>query len=167
MELLIPGLIIVAIMVYASTRIKRSAARAFDRDEIAAADFSITKPEGFIHVLNGDPKLVFEAHTKDFGRDGAEDVRQATVSLQVSENAGADEISERAKRDLAEIQKEENNGAVWISGYKEEKGIALEVIHKIVGKGGRVYDLEVTALRDFSDELSERVNEMLESFGVK
>src|SRR5687767_8261126 len=53
MELLIPGLILVALMVYASTRIKRTAAAAFDRETVDTEDFIIQKPEGFLHNLHG------------------------------------------------------------------------------------------------------------------
>jgi hypothetical protein len=36
MEILIPGLILVALMVYVSTRIKRAAARAFEPENVDA-----------------------------------------------------------------------------------------------------------------------------------
>ena len=48
MEILIPGLILVGLMVWVSTRIKRNAAKAFEREEIETAEFSLTKPEGFL-----------------------------------------------------------------------------------------------------------------------
>ena len=67
MELLIPGLILVALMVWASTRIKKNAAAAFDAEVIETESFSIRKPEGFLHVLNDDSGLAFRSYSKDFG----------------------------------------------------------------------------------------------------
>ena len=63
MEILIVGLILVGFMVYASTRIKRTAAEAFDAETVESDDFTIEKPAGFLHVLNGDAALSFEAYS--------------------------------------------------------------------------------------------------------
>jgi hypothetical protein len=167
MEILIPGLILVALMVYASTRIKRSAAKALEREEIKASGFSITKPDGFIHVLNGDPQLAFESYTREFGTEGADEVRQATAVVRVSNGSNSGEISEQAASGLSDVRTESIDGTTWISGYLDEKGVTMEIVHKIVAKGGLVYDLRVAAINDFSDDLSAKVNEMLESFAVE
>ena len=42
MEIFIVGVAVVALMVYVSTKIKRSAAAAFEREEIEEEDFSLT-----------------------------------------------------------------------------------------------------------------------------
>ena len=59
MEILIPGLILVALMVYVSTKIKKNAVDAFGEETITTDDFVLIKPEGFLHNLNGDPALLF------------------------------------------------------------------------------------------------------------
>lgn len=69
MEILISGLIIVALMAYVSTRIKRSAAAAFEAETIEGEGFTIDKPAGFLHNLNADPKYVFEAYSKEFSTE--------------------------------------------------------------------------------------------------
>ena len=96
MELAIPGLIIVALMVYASTKIKRMSAEAFAAEVVEGDKFVIEKPQGFLHVLNGDPQLAFEAYSKEFGKEHAEKIRQARFELR---------IDQPSDRDAAETEK--------------------------------------------------------------
>src|SRR5258707_9193856 len=91
MELLIPGLILVALMVYASTRIKKTAAAAFEPETIETDTFIIQKPDGFLNVINGDPQYSFEAYSKEFGGPGAENFRQGTAHLSVYVGMSTDE----------------------------------------------------------------------------
>src|SRR5580765_1394277 len=91
MDLLIPGLILVALMVYASTRIKKTAAAAFEAETIETDDFVIQKPDGFLNVINGDPQFAFEAYSKEFGGPGAENFRQGTAHLKIYEGVSADQ----------------------------------------------------------------------------
>ncbi len=93
MELLIPGLILVALMAYASTRIKRSAARAFESETIETDEFVIQKPEGFLNVLNGDPKFAFESYSKPYGQEPAQEFRQCTAKLRIIENSGLAKVT--------------------------------------------------------------------------
>ena len=82
MEILIMGGIIVALMVYASTRIKRSAAAAFEEETIETDDFSLVKPEGFLNPVENEDFLAFYAFSKDFGEEGkAEKSRQSLIKL--------------------------------------------------------------------------------------
>ena len=93
MELLIPGLILVGLMVYASTRIKRSAARAFEAETVETAEFTLYKPDGFLSVLNGDPAYIFEAYSKDFGTGDDNNVRAARARIRLLD--GVSLIEER------------------------------------------------------------------------
>ena len=80
MELLIPGLALVALMVWASTRIKRTAADAFAPEVIDTPEFSIKKPEGWLSIAV--PTLPFEAYTKDYAPSPNEEIRwRATWAL--------------------------------------------------------------------------------------
>jgi hypothetical protein len=81
MELLIPGLILVGLMVYASTRIKRNAAQAFEQETIETAEYTLTKPAGMLQVINGDPGLAFEAYSKEIGTVGRKDFRMVTATI--------------------------------------------------------------------------------------
>ncbi len=78
MEILIIGVIVVALMVWASTRIKRSAAEAFEEEAIDTDDFSLVKPEGFLSPVENDEYLAFYAYSKEFGEeDKAENCARA------------------------------------------------------------------------------------------
>ena len=100
MELLIPGLILVALMVYASTKIKKNAAKAYEAESIETAEFSITKPHGFLHPLNGETEYAFEAYSKEFGQDHAEQFRQASAELLVFVDANFEEQRDEISREV-------------------------------------------------------------------
>jgi len=163
MEILILGLILVALMVWASTKIKKNVAQAYEREVIDNADFSIAKPDGFLHVLNGDPKFVFEAYSKEFGKDETNGVRQARATIRHIENTSAKAVSYDARNALTEPETEGS----YVSGLRSENDAVLEICHKIIAKNGGVFDLEVSVLHDYADEQTANVHELLESFRVK
>src|SRR5687767_13384680 len=102
MEILIPGLILVALMIYASTRIKKSAAMAFESETVETEAFVIVKPTGFLNVIGGDPRYAFEAYTKDFGPGSLSDIRKATAHIAANglapEPSDDDIISKRTEQ---------------------------------------------------------------------
>src|SRR5437867_2652270 len=106
MELLIPGLILVALMVYASTRIKRSAARAFEAEQIAGDGFTLVKPDGFLHRINDDSEYAFEAYSKEFGSGAADDVRAATAVALVR-NTNVDDAATAERTRLSTVNQSE------------------------------------------------------------
>jgi hypothetical protein len=163
MELLIPGLILVALMVYTSTKLKKSAAKALEREIVETESFSITKPEGFVHVLNGDPAYIFEAYSKEFGKAGKQDVRQTTARLRSLQNTNANEVALDVKKTLAEPISE----GEYITGLKSDGDTVFEVCHRIVAKNGNIFDLEVTVMHDHADDLQEKIHELLGSFRVR
>mgnify|MGYP007097599700 CR=1 FL=1 len=61
MELLIPGLILVALMVWASTKIKRSAAQAYAAESIETEYFAIEKPDGLIDLAEPEDRRILAA----------------------------------------------------------------------------------------------------------
>lgn len=163
MEILILGLILVALMVWASTKIKKNVAHAYEREIIDNADFSIVKPDGFLHVLNGDSTFAFEAYSKEFGKDETSGVHQVTAKLLYLINTTAAEVSAKAGEELSEPVSESN----YISGLKSESDAVFEICHKIIAKNGGVFDLEVSILHDYAEEQTANVHELLESFRVK
>jgi hypothetical protein len=163
MEILILGLILVALMVWASTKIKKNVAQAYEREVIDNADFSLVKPNGFLHVLNGDPKFAFEAYSKEFGKDENNGVRQARATIRHIENTTAKKVSDDARRNLSEPETEGS----YVSGLKSEGDAVFEIFHKIIAKNGGVFDLEVSVLHDYADEQTANVHELLDSFQVK
>ncbi len=172
MELLIPGLILVALMVYASTRIKKTAAAAFEAETIESDDFIILKPEGFLNNLNGDPKHAFEVYSKEFGGDGAEDIKQGRADLTVLDEKTFEEVISDIKQSGDSI----NEDIIKVMGSthfrvietsRVEKGVDLLVTYKIAEKNSKVFVLEAVKLAVTSDEFSRKFETFVASFELK
>lgn len=169
MEILIPGLALVGFMIWASTRIKRNAAKAFEREEIETPEFTLTKPEGFLALAEPPNGLLFSAYSREFGGNGAERFRRATVELRRFPDAHFDEITERAKIDASGVTSEDT-GVIGgrkcanINTEREEQGVALESRHKIIAGSGAVYELVVNVLSAHKDEFQTRIDQLLGGF---
>src|SRR4051812_17512027 len=83
MEILIIGILVVALMAYASTKIKKSAQVAYELEVFENEAFTITKPEGFIIPYNEKSPHLFEAYSKDFGDDEARKFNQCWAIVDV------------------------------------------------------------------------------------
>jgi hypothetical protein len=148
MEIFILGIILVALMAYVSTRIKKSAAQAFEREIVETEDFRLVKPEGFLSVAGANPEYAFEAYSKDFGAGEAEEYRRATVKIYKN--------PERSERLPDETE-------------KTEKGVTIQTLRKTLknNESGAFFELEISVLKDYRDEYSDKINEMLGSFSLK
>jgi hypothetical protein len=148
MEILILGVILVALMAYVSTRIKKSAARAFEREVVETEDFKIVKPEGFLNPVGANSDCAFEAYTKEFDESDASELRQAVARVYKnpaqSENLPAE-------------------------SEKTEKGATIQTFRKILknNKSGAVYELEVSVLKNYREQYLDKIDEMLNSFSLK
>ncbi|MEJ7849459.1 MAG: hypothetical protein WKF92_15365 [Pyrinomonadaceae bacterium] len=169
MELLIPGLILVALMVYASTKIKKNAAIAFERESIETEEFSVTKPEGFLHPLNNDSEYAFEAYSKEFGQDHAEQTRQATADLLVFNNSSIQEQRDQISRETTAVMLEKTDGddIILIEAEREDDDIVLNSFYKLAVSTNKIYKLRISVLPEYKDAYLDRINEMLNSFEVK
>jgi hypothetical protein len=172
MELLIPGLILVALMVYVSTKIKKNAARAYEQETIETTEFSIVKPEGFICPVDYGNDLVFAAYSKEYGRDQTDGVRQASAEIRAIDDASFDEICERAKIDSVRVVSEDIgilNGtkSCVIATERNDAEITLDAIHKIVEGVGKTYEITITVLPEYKEDYSRKIDEMLGSFALK
>ena len=171
MELLIPGLLLVALMVYASTKIKRSAAEAFEPETIETDAFILEKPMEFLNVINRDPALELDAYSREYGLEHAAEVRQAHVEIRRFEDSTIDEAVARirdsatVKSDIAEIIAERKYRL--IEAERIEKGIGYREIYKIAASGTTVYELKVIALEDANQEVTSRIESILTSFILK
>lgn len=171
MELLIPGLLLVAFMIYASTKIKRIAAEAFDPEVIETDAFMIEKPEEFLNVINHDPKLELEAYSREFGVEHKSEIKQARLEIvrftdRSLEGAvvGVKDAAE-VKSDISEII--DGRKYRLIETERVEKGIGYREFYKLAESGTSVYQLKVIALEDASDVVSRRIEKLLTSFAVK
>ena len=171
MELLIPGLILVALMVYASTRIKRTAAQAFEAETVETDQFVIAKPEGFLNVLNGDPQYAFEAYSKDFGDDEEKSVRAATSHLQVYAGTGVEDRVNAITgsgfdkvNDIAEVIGDVHYRL--IEGRRTDGKSPARIFYKLAERASKTFELKVEAL-DSVPETMRRAEALLDSFEIK
>ena len=173
MELLILGLILVALMVYASTRIKRNAAQAFDQERVEAEEFSLIKPEGFLHKINGvDPEYVFQAYSKEYGKDEAENIRQATIDMQISNGRlFSDACSEAEKDSTSLIERkglEVSGFKAWsIEAEREIDGREMVVHSLIVDAPGKIFSLRSSVLKEHNNDFLRKIDEMEDSLEIK
>jgi hypothetical protein len=171
MELLIPGLILVALMVYASTRIKKTAAAAFEPESIETDKFVIEKPEGFLTVLNGDASLEYEGYSKEFGDDGAEDIKQARIEVRSFSDSKLVAAISRIKAatkvvsNISEVIGEKKYAL--IEAETTNKNIGMLEFYKIAESGGGVLELKVIALAETNPEVARKIETVVASFLVK
>jgi hypothetical protein len=163
MELLIPGLILVALMVYASTRIKRSAAAAYEAETIETDDFVIDKPEGFLHVLNGNPDFEFEAYSRDFDTIARRDIRLVTVNVVVNKDKvddGAVKLTERTEL-IGDVH-------YTITEFDlREGGADFRIVRKHASRGESTFVFELKRLADIPDDILRKSDAMIDSFRLK
>ncbi len=171
MELLIPGLILVALMVYASTKIKKTAAAAFEAETIETDDFVLEKPEGFLNILNRDPALEVDAYSREFGVETTADIRQARIEVRHYRVCKMDEaiaiLQEKStiKSDISEVINERKYRL--IEAERIEKGIGYCETFKLTEKGKDVFELKVIALEEKNDDISRKIDDIVLSFAVK
>ena len=172
MELLVPGLILVALMVWASTRIKKNAAAAFDAETVENDQFVIRKPEGFLHVLNDSSGLAFRSYSKEFGKVGDRDVRKATIEIERNVGTTIDELKDKIEKQAESITSFEayldgGEKAAWLMSTEIVDGGEFEVSRKLVTRGRDVWEARATVLSDHHDELTETIEAALDSVRVK
>jgi len=170
--ILIPGLILVALMIYASTRIKKTAAAAFEPETIETDEFIIQKPDGFLNKINRDEQFEFEAYSKEFGGAGAENFRQGTAHLKVYDGASIDQavanLSDSVGEftgDISEVVNEIRYRV--IEAGRAEKGVEFRTFYKIAERNAKVYEFEIAALAETSPEFMRKIETMLAGFEVK
>jgi hypothetical protein len=169
MELLIPGLALVALMVWASTRLKRYTAAAFEAETIETDYFMLRKPDGLLHVLNDDSGAAFRAYSKEFGTGPSAEIRQATAEVHIHENASVDEIRDRIAESVATITSEQpyTDAGEKATVIEAERGETFADHYKLVQRGSRVFELKISVLRDDAENFSQKVSEMLDGFLIK
>ncbi len=176
MEIFFAGLVLVALMVYASTKIKKSAAAAFEPEIIDAEDFRLVKPQGYINPIRENSPLAFEAYTKDFGFEEAKDFRRSRATLNVSANADFETVCKDAKKTADKIISKRfvedtpaNQKIFWLENEKSTNGVKFFTLWKIVEsrEKRKIYQFQVSVLEEYREELAEAASEMLGSFEVK
>jgi len=176
MEIFIVGVIVVALMVYVSTKIKKSAAQAYERETIDGGDFTINKPAGFINPINDDTAFAFEAYTKDFGTDEAKDFRQARAKLRVISDLSFDAVCKNAKQSAGKILSKNFSENVsqgqrifLLESEGAENDAPIFSIWKIVEsrEQRKIYELQISVLEEYRKNYADEITEMIESLAVK
>ncbi len=176
MEILIIGVVLVVIMVIVSTKIKNSAARAFEPEIIETDEFSLVKPTGLVNPIRDASEYAFEAYSRDYGEKNERNIWQAQVYLTVSEDLNFKQVCKKVKSESDKVLSEkygtdtpENQKIQLLETEKSEGDSSFYIFHKIVESFGqkKVYDLQIKILQAFRDDYKKRVDEMLNSFRLK
>jgi hypothetical protein len=168
MELLIPGLALVALMVWASTRIKRTAADAFAPETVETAQFTIKKPAGWLSIAV--PTLAFEAYTKDYAPPPNEEMRLGTATVEVS-NEDLDAAAEAAIAGAKIVDElREKVGDVHyriLTLNRSNDDLELLELVKLAEQNGKVYTFRIKSLAEPAADFRRDMEGMLDSFELK
>jgi len=169
MEILIVGIIIVAVMAWASTRIKRTAKEAFEAENIETAEFTIHKPDGWLSIVSPKAPYLFEAYSKAFGKEPNEKVRLGTATVERSTGT----IDEAASRFIAEGQVADDIREVVADVHYRvielTRGDEADQIEwlKFDQADGSVYTLEIKVLSETTDQFRRDIETMIDSFQLR
>jgi len=170
MEILILGILLVALMVWASTRIKRNAAAAFDAETVETEDFTIKKADGWLSKVDPKEPYLFEAYSKDFGIEPNQGVRLGNATIETS-SGSIDEIASREisggeiTDDIREVVADKHYRIIELT--REDGDIERLEWLKFAQGDGSVYTLRVTTLAEATDEFRRDVEAMVDSFEIK
>jgi hypothetical protein len=167
MELLIPGLLLVALMVWASTKIKKQAADAFEAEFIETENYSLQKPDGFLHVI-GDEDHELRAYSKEFGTGDKNGIRRATIEIDLF--PGSDLKSVRDAVETAAAKSEvttQSKSIIEVNTDEAANETAVRAFYRIVAAGNQVYRLRFAVLPEYLEDHRSRIDETLDSFIIK
>ena len=169
----------IALLLFISTRIRKSASAAFVPETINKNDFVIFKPEGYLTPIDEVTDYPFEAFTREVGERKAGRMRKSTAKLEIYDGLQFEEIREQTREKFPEIVSE-----ILYDGVPKGQQICLiesrepENDEELVGKlyfhkiieskpKGKTYDLEVMVLEAHIEDFEDRKNRLIESFNLK
>ncbi|MBV9216622.1 MAG: hypothetical protein JO053_10620 [Acidobacteria bacterium] len=162
MEILIIGVIVVALMAYASTRIKKSAAAAFESETVETAEFIIQKPEGFLNIVDPSPPYMFEAYSKEFGEGSASKFKMGRAFLTTVNGEGGIQVP-------ADLRVEVIDDVHYRIFEIERMETEVQFVEqfKIADKDGRHFEFRTTRISNAPQEFINKLEGMLDSFRLK
>ncbi|MFV0387796.1 MAG: hypothetical protein ACK5NT_03485 [Pyrinomonadaceae bacterium] len=173
MEILIFGIILVAVMAYVSTRIKRAASAAYDEEPVEKDDFKIVKAKGFLYPLRDPADFPFEAYSKEYGERSTRNIWRARVRLRITDGFELKKIVSNVGRN-EQIESESDIGELpagqtgrLIQSEKADDGVTYKVLRRIIEANGKTYELRTTFLAHHFDAYENSVRAMMNSFVVK
>lgn len=166
MELLIPGLILVALMAWASTKIKKRAAEAFEPETIETKNYSLEKPEGFLHVLES-PDHDFEAYSREFD-EGDFRIRRAKIEIDVLHDTtlrgACDSLRENA---TASTVTEQGERVCRVECDETANENDFKVFYELVDTPAGIYRLRFAVFAKHADDYLRKIDETLDSFTIR
>ncbi len=176
MEIFIVGLVVVAVMVFVSTKIKARAAEAFEPERIDRKELIIIKPRGFMTPVESNSGFAFEAYSREYGEKKMRNTRQAEAFLTVTDKLSFAAEREKARKTADNILSERVLGGA-ASGEKvflleaesSEKTFPTIDFWKIVEsrKLKKTFTLQVSVLKDYREIYIHEINEMVNGFRLK
>ena len=176
MEIFIIGGILVALMVYVSTKIKKSAAAAYEPETVDTESFFIKKPEGFLYPLRDESKFAFEAYTNTYGEGAARSIWKAQAQIKILTDKKIKAVVAEVKKNADEILSEKllkdapaGQKISLIESARIEEEHKRREFWKIIEdlKSKKVYELRISVLNSYVEEYADKIKTMLESFAVK
>lgn len=153
-------------MVYASTKIKKRAAEAFEPETIETQRYTLQKPEGFLHVIDS-PRHDVEAYSKEYSDDDSS--RRATIEVDILRDTDLKTVRESLRHASARFAvTEETENACRIETEETANEIGLKVFYKLGdARAGAIFRLRFAVVAKHEDEYLRRIDETLDSFTVK
>ncbi|HXG85228.1 MAG TPA: hypothetical protein VNI84_14500 [Pyrinomonadaceae bacterium] len=175
MEIFIVGLVVVALMVFVSTKIKASAAQAFEPERIEKKDFIIIKPRGFMTPVEANSGFAFEAYSRDTGEKKMRNTRQAEAFLTTADGLNFAAECEKARKTAVNILSERVLGGAdgekvcLIETEGNENDFPTIDFWKIVEsrKLRKTFALKVSVLKLSREIYIHEINEMVNGFRLK
>jgi hypothetical protein len=176
MEIFIIGLVVVALMVFVSTKIKASAAQAFEPERVEKKEFTITKPRGFMTPVEADSGFAFEAYSREYGEKSMRNTRQAEAFLTVTDKLNFAAECENARKTAGNILSErvldgaaDGEKVCLLETERSEDAFPTIDFWKIVESRNlkKTFVLKVSVLKLSREIYIHEINEMVNSFRLK
>jgi cytochrome c-type biogenesis protein CcmH/NrfF len=156
MEIWIIGGLFVLLMFVVSTKIKKAAAAAYEREEVVRPTYSIVKPQGIIIPAAEISDTGFEGVSKDFGdSETTESLRKLTVSLKQLESPNTD-VPHSQSTAVPSMSEE-------VIDHVNTKIVTMTL--SVVS--GLSWQLRIVVPELHWDEMSPKVSELTGSFRIK
>lgn len=173
MEIFIIGAVIVVLMAYVSTKIKKTSAAAYAPELLNAAEYSVVKPDGYIVPWNEES--AFKALSKEMGKSkGAEKLYRSSAELRIFDDLSFDEVCRGARKSVKNVVSEESAREddmrfCFMHGKALKDDTDMEVYYKIVENQatGKVFELQVSVLSEAMEDYGAKASGILQSFNVK
>lgn len=167
MEIWIIGGALVALMVYVSTRIKRSAAEAYEAEDIETVTYRLRKAAGFICPAGAAGPESLSLHSDAFGeREATESTRRAEAVLYVVPSS-LSAIKEELRSEGLTVEDSDSRETIARGEVIDGDVRTVRIIKAVEAKDGRIFRLEARILADHGSEFLGPVEDMVGSFALR